>query len=219
MIDITFNGVPLAPLGGQVLAAEIDRSAFLERTTSLSIEGSQIAMVADQVARQENLKLSYDYIIVGSGAAGFVVARRLAENRKNQVLLLEAGDMDLKPNVLIAENWYFNQGGPMDWSFAVRPSAAMNNRSLHQAMGKSPGGETSINETFWALGHKNDFQPWANEVCLSSTGRSKGLFAFNQDSGVATRVTPDGATLWIDSGYHSTSETGQAQSNIQPVKS
>jgi choline dehydrogenase len=53
--------------------------------------------------------------------------------------------MDLKPNVLITENWYLNMGGPMDWSFAVEPGAAVNNRPLHQAMGKALGGGTSIN--------------------------------------------------------------------------
>ena len=171
MIDITSNGVNFAVLEGQLLAGEIDRSAFLDRTTSLGIKVSEAAAVADkflaiasnQAARREDLKPRYDYIVVGSGAAGSVVARRLAENPKNQVLLLEAGEMDLKPNVLTTENWYFNMGGPMDWSFAAEPDAAVNNRSLHQAMGKALGGGTSINGMVWARGHKNDFQQWASE--------------------------------------------------------
>jgi choline dehydrogenase-like flavoprotein len=58
--------------------------------------------------------------------------------------LLEAGGDDLKPNVLITENWYFNQGGEMDWNFTAEPSPAVNNRSLHQAMGKALGGGTRI---------------------------------------------------------------------------
>src|SRR5262245_51079248 len=171
MIDITKNGVNFAALEGQLLSGEIDRSAFLERTIPLGIEVSEATVVADkflaiasnQAARQADLKSSYDYIVVGSGAAGSVVARRLAENPKNQVLLLEAGEMDLKPNVLITENWYLNMGGPMDWSFAAEPGVAVNNRPLHQAMGKALGGGTSINGMVWARGHKNDFQQWAKE--------------------------------------------------------
>jgi len=169
MVDITKNGVDFAVFEGQLLAGEIDRSAFLERTTLLGIEISEAASVADkfmaiaanQAARQAQLKSSYDYIVVGSGAAGSVIARRLAEKPKNQVLLLEAGEMDLKPNVLITENWYLNMGGPMDWSFAAEPGAAVNNRPVHQAMGKALGGGTSINGMVWARGHKNDFQQWA----------------------------------------------------------
>jgi choline dehydrogenase len=56
----------------------------------------------------------------------------------------------LKPNVLITENWYFNQGGEMDWNFRAEPTPAVNNRSPHQAMGKALGGGTSINGMVWA---------------------------------------------------------------------
>jgi choline dehydrogenase len=171
MIDITSHGVNFALLQGQLLGDEISRSEFLERASPLGIRVSEAGAVADkflaiasnQVARQKNLKFSYDYIVVGSGAAISVVARRLAQNLKNQVLLLEAGDGDLKPNVLVTENWYFNQGGSMDWSFAAEPSPAVNNRSIHQAMGKALGGGTSINGMVWARGYKNDFQHWAKE--------------------------------------------------------
>src|SRR5499433_3240475 len=178
MIDFTKNGVNFALLEGQLLSGEVDRSTFLGRASQLGVEVSEAAAVADkflaiasnQAARQAELKSNYDYIVVGSGAAGSVVARRLAENPNNQVLLLEAGDMDLKPNVLITENWYFNMGGPMDWSFAAEPDAAVNNRSLHQAMGKALGGGTSINGMVWARGHKNDFQHWAKESGDTSWG-------------------------------------------------
>jgi len=171
MTDITANGVGMALLEGQLLAGEIERPAFLERASLLGLEVSDAAAVADkflaiasnQTARQQNIKSSYDYIVIGSGASGSVVARRLAENSKNQVVLLEAGGADLKPNILITENWFYNECGPMDWSFGAEPSPAVNNRSVHQAMGKTIGGSTSINGMVWAHGHKNDFEHWAKE--------------------------------------------------------
>jgi hypothetical protein len=77
-------GVKLALLEAQLLAGEIDRSAFLERAPQFGLAGLYAASAADkflaiaanQAARRENLKASYDYIVVGSGAAGSAVARR-----------------------------------------------------------------------------------------------------------------------------------------------
>lgn len=161
-----------------MLAGEIGRSEFLQGSSDLGIVESQAAQVADkflaiattQAVNQRELKPSYDYIVVGSGAAGSVVARRLAENLSIRVLLLEAGDSDLSPNILITENWYLNLGSSMDWNFEAEPIPSVNNRSIHQAMGKALGGGTSINGMVWAHGHKNDFQQWAKESGDASWG-------------------------------------------------
>jgi choline dehydrogenase len=166
------NGVKFALLEGQLLTREIDRPAFVERAASLGLPAPVVAEAADkfvaiatnQAARRAALRSSYDYIVVGSGASGSVVARRLAENRDAQVLLLEAGGEDLKPGILITETWFFNQGGEFDWNFGAERSPGVNNRSIVQAMGKALGGGTSINAMVWARGHKNDFDHWAKEA-------------------------------------------------------
>jgi choline dehydrogenase len=166
------NGVKFALLEGQLLTREIDRTAFVERAASLGLPAPIVAEAADkflaiatnQAARRAALRSSYDYIVIGSGASGSVVARRLAENRDAQVLLLEAGGEDLKPGILIAETWFFNQGGEFDWNFGAERSLSVNNRSIVQAMGKAIGGGTSINGMVWARGHKNDFDHWAKEA-------------------------------------------------------
>src|SRR5258708_4082382 len=166
------NGVKLALLEGQLLTREINRATFIERAANLGLPAAAsgdaadkfMAIAANQAARRAALRARYDYIVVGSGASGSVVARRLAENPEARVLLLEAGGEDLKPSILITETWFFNQGGEFDWSFAAERSPSVNNRSIAQAMGKAIGGGTSINGMVWARGHKNDFDHWAKEA-------------------------------------------------------
>src|ERR1700741_1554604 len=166
------NGVRLALLEGQLLTREIDRTTFVRRAADLGLSAAAVgdaaekfeAIAANQAARRADLRSTYDYILIGSGAAGSVVARRLAENQDAQVLLLEAGGDDLKPGILITETWFFNQGGEFDWNFAAERSPSVNNRSIAQAMGKAIGGGTSINGMVWARGHNNDFDHWAKEA-------------------------------------------------------
>jgi choline dehydrogenase len=166
------NGVKFALLEGQLLTREIDRTTFVARAANLGLPAPAVAEAADrfvaiannQAARRAALRSSYDYIVIGSGASGSVVARRLAKNRDAQVLLLEAGGEDLKPGILITETWFFNQGGEFDWNFGAERSPGVNNRSIVQAAGKAIGGGTSINGMVWARGHKNDFDHWAKEA-------------------------------------------------------
>jgi choline dehydrogenase-like flavoprotein len=167
------RGVKLALLEGQLLSRQIDRDVFVEGAMRLGLSwpvadaaaGKCLAIAANQVARRADLKSSYDYIVIGSGASGAVVARRLAENPQTAVLLLlEAGGEDLKPSILMTESWFFNQGTDVDWAFQAEPSKSVNNRSIKQAMGKALGGGTSINGMVWARGHKNDFDDWAKQA-------------------------------------------------------
>jgi choline dehydrogenase len=95
-----------------------------------------LARPADRLVSRRwraGLRSSYDYIVIGSGDAGSIVTRRLAERPDAQVLLLEAGGEDLKPGILITETWFFNQGGEFDWNFAAERSPSVNNRSIAQA--------------------------------------------------------------------------------------
>src|SRR5262245_4650657 len=151
------HGVKVALLEGQLLSGEIDPEGFIKRLSAIGTSGPEatakaekyLAIANNQAVLRRNLKRSYDYIVIGAGASGSVVARRLAEDLHAQVLLLEAGTDDLKPNVLVTESWFMNIGGEMDWAFAAERSSDVNNRSIHQAMGKALGGGTSINGMVW----------------------------------------------------------------------
>jgi choline dehydrogenase len=92
-----------------------------------------------------------------------VVARRLAENRDVNVLLVEAGGDDNVAAVMDADKWPMNLGSERDWNFRAEPDAHVNGRSLPLSMGKVLGGGSSINVMIWARGHKSDWDFFASE--------------------------------------------------------
>jgi choline dehydrogenase len=92
------------------------------------------------------------------------VARRLAENAKFSVLLLEAGGSDDLPSVLEAGQWPVNLGSERDWAFVAEPNPHLNGRSIPMNMGKVLGGGSSINVMVWSRGHKNDWDFFAAEA-------------------------------------------------------
>jgi choline dehydrogenase len=110
------------------------------------------------------LKSQYDFIVCGSGSSGSVVARRLAENPGVSVLLLEAGGTDDLPSVTDPAQWVNNLGSERDWAFQGSPNPALGGRTLLMSMGKVLGGGSSINVMYWARGHKNDWNYFAQEA-------------------------------------------------------
>src|SRR5712671_4520493 len=119
---------------------------------------------ANQQELNTELKPHYDFIVCGSGSSGSVVARRLAENAKVSVLLLEAGGSDDMPSVMEAGQWPLNLGSERDWAFVAQPNPNLNGRSIPLNMGKVLGGGSSINIMAWSRGHKNDWDFFAAEA-------------------------------------------------------
>lgn len=170
--NISLDGQNLTLLEAQLMEGDIQRPAFVEAAISLGVPSATatteadlyLAIASNQSQLRASLKKNYDYIVVGSGASGSVVAGRLAQNPATQVLLLEDGESDLKPEILMTVLWFTNEGGKFDSSFNAERSASVNGRSIHQAMGRVLGGGSSINGMVWARGHKNDFDYWAKEA-------------------------------------------------------
>ncbi len=106
----------------------------------------------------------YDYIIVGAGSAGCVLAHRLTEDENATVLLLEAGGRDDHPYVQIPLGLgKLQQHKMFDWGYMTEPEPHLNNRQLTLLRGKILGGSSSINVMAYTRGHRADFDRWAQQ--------------------------------------------------------
>jgi choline dehydrogenase len=103
----------------------------------------------------------FDYIIIGAGSAGCVVANRLSSNSSNKILLLEAGGKDTYPWIHIPVGYYKTMHNPKtDWCFKTEPDETMNNRSINYPRGKTLGGSSSINGLLYIRGQEQDYNMW-----------------------------------------------------------
>ncbi|OSJ26605.1 choline dehydrogenase [Bradyrhizobium japonicum] len=112
------------------------------------------------VSRTE-LDGDYDYIVVGAGSAGCVVANRLSTNTKKRVLVLEAGGKDNWIWFHIPVGYLFAIGNPRsDWMFETETEAGLNGRSLKYPRGKVIGGSSAINAMISMRGQASDYDHW-----------------------------------------------------------
>lgn len=103
----------------------------------------------------------YDYIIIGAGSAGCVLANRLSENPATKVLLIEAGGPDSKMEINIPGAYSKLNNTEVDWAFWTEPCEAIDNRKLFIPRGKVLGGCSATNAMAYVRGNKKDFDDWA----------------------------------------------------------
>lgn len=109
---------------------------------------------------------TFDYVVIGAGSAGCVLANRLSADGTKQVALLEAGGRDWNPWIHIPVGYFKTIHNPnTDWCYSTEPDPGLNGRSLKWPRGKVLGGSSSINGLLYVRGQQQDYDRWAELGC------------------------------------------------------
>ncbi len=106
--------------------------------------------------------MTFDYVVVGAGSAGCVLANRLTEDGRSTVLLLEAGPPDTNPWIHVPIGYGKTMFHPvLNWGFHTEPDPNMNGRRIYWPRGRTLGGSSAVNGLIQIRGQPEDFDTWA----------------------------------------------------------
>jgi choline dehydrogenase len=166
--DDESTGARIDALELEFARGRLSRRAFINGLSGLGVSLAAAATLvthaeparANQIARRRALGDEYDYIIVGAGSAGSVLANRISACGAS-VLLIEDGSADIdQPKIADSNSWMSNIGSETDWSHLTVPQAELGNRTITANAGRVLGGSGSINAMFWLRGDTRDYQRW-----------------------------------------------------------
>src|SRR2546428_1055040 len=138
--------------------------AGTRRLTSGDSAGSASWMERQCAKPGSSEPMQPDYIVVGAGAAGCIVAARLSEDPSVRVLLIEAGGSDRNPIITMPGALPFvYERRQLQWNYRSGPEPELGGRTIDEKLGKVIGGSTSINAMIWNRGNPLDYDGWAGE--------------------------------------------------------
>jgi len=151
----------------RVSTAQLSRRTFLNLTGAAGLGAAvspgmlekAFAAGENQTANQTSLEGAYDYIVIGAGASGAIVAGELSKTGA-KVLVVESGGVDTAPTISNPSIWFYNVGGALDWKLPIAPVPQLNNRKFNMALGHVLGGGSSINALVWSRGMARDYDGW-----------------------------------------------------------
>jgi choline dehydrogenase len=151
----------------QVASGQLSRRSFLSIAGASGLAATLSAATVDQAfaagdtqtANQAKLEGAYDYIVVGAGASGAIIAGELSKTGA-KVLVVESGGADTAPTIGNPSIWFHNVGGPLDWKLPITPVPQLNHRKFNMALGHVLGGGSSINAMVWSRGLERDYDAW-----------------------------------------------------------
>lgn len=163
------HGESINALIDAAYAGRIDRRNFCKALVAAGMTAATASDMAEHAALAQSiqgaalasLKSEYDYVIVGAGSSGCVMANRLSADGRTTVLLIEGGGTNIEQEKISDPRVYTrNFGTDTDWCYKSTPQAHLNNRVIVAPVGKIVGGGSSINATVWLKGDKADYDTW-----------------------------------------------------------
>ena len=125
----------------QMATGQLNRGRFQTLASAAGLTGASGSAAEQAIAAGENQarnraqpKGTYDYVVVGGGASGSVIAGELSKTGAD-VLVVESGGADDAPTISNPSIWFYNVGGPLDWNLPIAPAVQLNNRKFNMALG------------------------------------------------------------------------------------
>ena len=160
---------------------------------------------------------AYDFVIVGAGSAGCVLAHRLSENPAVRVLVLEAGNSQIPPDI---ENriqtpaaWPTLLGSEVDWGYRSVPQAALSGREIYEPRGKLPGGTSNLYVLMHIRGHASDYDGWEALGCTGWNYQSVLPYfrkLEDQEDDTGPWIGKGGPIALLNAGLHDPNPTSRA---------